>query len=303
MRPLTLTATAILATGLFAGCGTDGATGPGPSTQFSQVLSIPQLDSILDTGARRIEISMVAGGLTIRELDVEPDDLEEKIVSTVTAIDPALGSVTLALGGLTVNYGSNTRFRTPTRSRVSRSEWEAAIGAALAANQHPPIEARRNRPASAQAPTDATFLAADLRIADRTDLPKIEAYVGGANLEVVAAPPPLAILRLFNLPLEITSQTRLGRRTGTTVPSGSAEFQAGVSSVDLNAGTLTLAGGTVIAVGGATFDPTGDLFTLDATASAVAAGKAVRAEGVGTVTSAGPPARIAATDIKVEVDN
>jgi hypothetical protein len=303
-HPIPITTAGLLAAiGLVAGCGGDGATGPSETTQFSQVLSLPQFDSTLSSGPHRIEINLLPGGLTVREVDVEPDDAEEKIVSAVTAIDPAQGTVTLLLGGFKVSYGANTRFRTPSKSRVSRGEWETAITAALNAGQQPPIEARRNQPAAPQAPTDASFLAADLRIADRTDDPKIEALVADANLEIVASPPPVAILRVFGLPLEITSQTHLGRRTPGGVPTGSVEFQASVTSVDVAGGAMTLAGGTVIRVGGTTFDPTGDLFSLQATADAVAAGKAVRAEGRGTVQSAGPPATITATEVKVEVDD
>lgn len=289
---------------LLAGCSTDGATGPSPTTQFSQVLTFSQFESTLTSGPRRVEIKLNAGGLVVREIDIEPDDAEEKIVSEVTAIDPAQGTVTLALGDFRVSYGAGTRFRTPSRSRVSRAEWEAAVQSALDAGQRPPIEARRNQPAAPQAPTDATFLAADLRIADQTDEPQLEVLVDDDNLETNASPPPLAILRVFGLPLEITSQTRLGRRTTGGPPSGAVEFQASVTSVDVSGGTMTLAGGTVIRVGsGIAFDPTGDLFTLQATADAVGAGKAVRAEGRGTVESSGPPATIAASEVKVEVDN
>jgi hypothetical protein len=73
--------------------------------------------------------------------------------------------------------------------------------------------------------------------------------------------------------------------------------------VNVTTGTLTLTGGTVVDAGGVTFDPLGDLLSLQATADAVADGKAVRAEGRGTVTSAGPPVLVQASVLKVEVDN
>jgi len=304
-RSTVITATTLFAAvGLAAGCSSDGATGPSETAQFSQVLSLPQFDSTVSSGPHRVEISLIPGGLTVREVDVEPDEAEERIVSEVTAIDPAQGTVTLSLGGFKVSYGASTRFRTPGKSRVSRVEWEAAISSALDAGQKPPIEARRSQPASPQAPTDAAFLATDLRIADRTDDPKIEALVADANLETIASPPPLAILRVFGLPLEINSQSHLARRIPGGIPTGAVEFQASVTSVDVAGGTMTIAGGTILRVGaGTTFDPTGDLFSLQSTADAVGAGKAVRVEGRGTVESAGPPATIAASEVKVEVDN
>lgn len=298
-------ATAFLTLAALTACSSD-STGPGgtnPPPQFGQILSFSQFDSTLGSGTARLEIKLLPGGLVAREINVEPDDAEEKIVSQVTAIDPVAGTITLALGGMTVSYGSGTRFRTPSDSRVTRSAWETAIADAIALGQQPPIEARRNPGATPQAPTDPSFTAKDLRLASQTDDPKLEVYVDSDNLETVAVPPPVAILRVFNLPIEITSSTQLSRITPGGVPTGSIEFTASVTAVDVNAGTLTLSGGTVVEVGGLTFDPTGDLFSLSAVSTAVTAGSAVRAEGTGTVTSAGPPVVITATSIKVEVDN
>ena len=77
-----------------------------------------------------------------------------------------------------------------------------------------------------------------------------------------------------------------------------------VTSVDVGAGVLTLSNGTQVLVTGATaISGEGDLFTLAATADAVTLGRPVRAEGRGTVQSAGPPAVIAASSIKIEVDD
>ncbi len=299
-------ATALTLT-LMAACSSD-ATGPGGSTlppaQFGQTLSFSQFDSTLGGGPARLEIKLLPGGLVAREVEVEPDDAEEKIVSTATALDPVAGTITLALGGITVNYGATTRFRTPGSSRVSRGEWEAAISAAISGGGQPPIEARRNPGATPQDPTDPSFTALDLRLESQAEEPKIEVYVDGDNMEPVASPPPLAILRVFNLPIEITSSTELSLIfPGGQVPTGSIEFEALVTAVDETAGTLTLAGGTIVEVGTLTFDPEGDLFSLSSTATAVAGGSVVRAEGRGTVSAAGPPATIAATEIKVEVDD
>jgi hypothetical protein len=290
--------TILSATTLLAACGTE-ATGPGPAT-LSQPISLSQLDSSFGSGATRIEIKFAASGLTAREVHVESDDAEEKITSQVTAIDPSAGTVTLALGGMTVSYSGSTRFRTPSRSRVTRAEWESAIASAIAAGGRPPIEARRNQPSTPQAPTDPAFAALDLRLKDRSDAAAIEVYVDSDNLVSVAAPPAVAILTVFNLPIEITASTQLSLgNPGGTVPSGPTEFQGAVTAADAAAGTITLAGGTVVTVSGVTFDATGDLYSVDAVVSAVAAGKAVRAEGLGTLVSA---AAISAQSIKVEVD-
>ncbi len=291
---------ALTSSSALGACSTDSSGPSAPGSTFSQVMSVAQFDSTLGTGATRLEIKLVPGGLVAREVHVESDDAEEKITSQVSAIDPVSGTVTLTLGGMVVSYGSGTRFRTPSRSKVSRSEWEAAIASAISAGQQPPIEARRTQPATPQAPADGAFSATDLRLEDRTDAPAIEAYVDGDNMQSVAAPPPVAILTVFNLPIQITSTTSISLTSpGGTVPSGVVEFQGGVTAADPAAGTITLAGGTVVTVGGISFDPAGDLFNLDAVASAVAAGKTVRAEGRGTAQSA---SAVTAESIKVEVD-
>ena len=296
---------ALVSTSL-AGCATD-STAPGVNTPppvFGQPLSVSQFDSTLASGPARIEIKLLPGGLVAREDHVEPDDAEEKLVSGVTAINTAAGTITLALGGMTVSYGAGTRFRTPSNSRVTRVEWESVITDAIGHGQQPPIEARRNPGAIPQAPTDPSFAAMDLRLASQSDEPSIEAYVDSDNIEIVAAPPPVAILRVFNLPVQITNSTQLARIIpGGGIPTGAIQFEAIVTDVDQTAGTLTFADGTVVQVGGLTFDPTGDLFSLSSAASAVSNGSVVRAEGLGSVTSAGPPAVITATAIKVEVDN
>ncbi len=138
-----LSGLALAGSALLAACGTD-ATGPGAGnggSQFGSPMSISQFDSTLGTGSTRIEIKLLPGGLEAREVHVEADDAEEKIVSQVTAIDPVAGTVTLALGGMQVSYGSGTRFRTPSDSRVTRAEWEAAIASALGSGSSSPASA------------------------------------------------------------------------------------------------------------------------------------------------------------------
>jgi hypothetical protein len=265
------------------------------------------LDSTLSTGSGRVEIELFPGQLVAREVHVEADDDEEKIVSNVRAINPGQGTISLELGGLTVSYGAGTRFRTETESHESRGTWEAAVQSELAAGRRPPIEARRNPSGSPQAPDDPTFIAADLRLENDTDEPKIEIFVDGDNLESVSGS-SVAVIRVLGLAIELNGRTQLGNDddgNGAGQPAGSSvEFEMGVKSVDAAAGTLTLSSGTVVRVTSASvISLEGDLFTLESTADAVARGRPVRAEGRGTVESAGPPTVIAATSLKVEVDD
>jgi hypothetical protein len=200
----------ILTTASASACSSDLSVGPESNTPDSRSAA-SVVDSALGTGSGtgRIEIELFPGELVAREVHVEADDLEEKIVSNVTAIDPAQGTITLELGGLTVTYGAGARFRTDDESHESRTAWETAVQAELAAGRHPLVEARRNPAGSPQAPDDPIFTAADLRLENDADEPKIEIYVDSDNLVSVAGT-SLAVLRVLGLTIEVNGRTSLG---------------------------------------------------------------------------------------------
>jgi hypothetical protein len=256
-------------------------------------------------GVSRIEIELFPGELVAREVHVEADDAEEKIVSRVTAIDPAQGALTLELGELIVSYGAATRFRTETESHASRAAWEALVQAQIAAGGRPLIEARRNPADTPQSPDDPSFTAADLRLEDESDERKIEIYVDEDNL--VSGGASAVVLRVLGLSITVNDRTRLGPddNGGGGQPSGdSVEFEMGVAAVDAAAGTLTLSNGTVVRVtAGTAISPEGDLLTLETAAAAVGQGRPVRAEGRGAVESQGSPVVIVAGSLKLEVDD
>jgi hypothetical protein len=299
MRRFHLIAAAAVA--LLGAC--DDSTGPDDSTQLGETLSLSEFETDIASTAR-VEIKFTTlEGLVAREIEVEPDDDEEKIVSRVIAIDPTSGSLTLELGTMGVRYDGSTRFRTPLNSNVSRTTWEAEVIQEVDAGRFPSIEARRNPPSSPQAPSLTVFLADDVRITDDINETKIEVYVDRDNFTAVTNPPPEAFLTVFGLSVEILSNTRL-RRIGNPSPGVNVEFDGRVTSVNVSGRTMTLADGTIIQVGATTvFDPDGDLQTLAATSIAVLSGNIVRVEGDGTVQSAGPPRTIAATNVKVEIDD
>ena len=145
------------------------------------------------------------GSLVASEVHLEADDNEEKIVSTVSAIDPGAGTVTLDLGGLTVAYGAGTRFRTDEESHESRTAWEAAVRGQLEAGRRPLIEARRNSSGDPQSPSDPTFVAADLRLENDSDEPKIEIFVDGDNLQGGSG--TSAVLRVLGLDIQVNGRT------------------------------------------------------------------------------------------------
>jgi hypothetical protein len=87
-------------------------------------------------------------------------------------------------------------------------------------------------------------------------------------------------------------------------PGQSTEFASAVQSANVEAGLFVLSSGATVRMTDSTaISGLGDLFTLQAVADALAAGKLVRAEGRATVESAGPPVTLAALTVKWEVDD
>jgi Domain of unknown function (DUF5666) len=79
------------------------------------------------------------------------------------------------------------------------------------------------------------------------------------------------------------------------------EFRDTVASVDVAGSTLTLGNGAVITVTAQTrLDQDGSLKTLQAVADSLAAHARVEAEGVGTLTSAGPPLAVTALFVELK---
>ena len=283
------------------------STNPGPElTQFGQPISVSEFQAAINSPAL-VEIEFAtATGIVAREIEVELDEDDEKVASRVLGINATTGTVTLEMAGgsVVVSYNSSTRFRTPTNSNVTRAEWETQIVNAVSSGGHPAIEARRPLPAVPQSPTLSTFTATDLRLTTALEKTSIEMLVDADNFETVASPPPLALLRVLNTPVQITTTTRLERIVSGMPTSGTIEFEARVTAASTTTNTLTLTDGTIIQIGPATtFDAEGDLLTLAAVVTAVGSGDVVRVEGRGTVQSVGPPATIAATSVKVEVDD
>jgi hypothetical protein len=206
-----LTATAISACSSDLTTPSDGDGNPSPGSAAAAL----QL-SVLGGAASRIEIELFPGELVAREIEVETEDDEEKIESRVSAIDPTAGTVTLELGALVVSYGDATRFRTETESHQTRTAWEAAVQSKLASGGHPMIEARRNAPATPQAPDDPSFVAADLRLQNQADEPKLEIVVDDDNLESGGGSSG-AVLRVLGLSIAINGRTQLRATTGLTI--------------------------------------------------------------------------------------
>src|SRR5205814_831254 len=150
------------------------STNPGAgSIQFSRSISLPDAQSLFQTGPARVDVGLIPGTLVARRVAIETTDelaRPEEVRSRINAISATAdqGTVTLELGG--VKAGSTS----PPQSRPDngdRNEHAALMpeggGMTLedfvahgqpdpAAGRHPAVKARRAPPATPQAPGDAT---------------------------------------------------------------------------------------------------------------------------------------------------
>lgn len=328
----TLTKVAAMGGAMLLAACSDGV-GPG-ALAFRRDITVPQFDTVLaTTGMVRVEIELVPGGLVAREVEIQDADEvgeEEEIKSGVTAVSAGLGTLTLELGGLTVSFDANTNFEADDDESLTQAEFIARIEAALAAGGTPFIEAERAAPAQPQAPDDPTFLARKIELEDDEDDAEIEINVAAANLTVNDTPPPDAILRVLNLPIELrVSDGTTELESELPDQREEREFEGVVQSVDEAAGTVTLMDGTVIRiVAGTDFDDDhgdgddheGDddhlvlgalhdddddedeLGSLAEVAAALAAGQRVEVEGKGLVETE-TPLVIVAAEVEFEIDD
>lgn len=289
---------------------TGPTTGPGNgTTQFSQEITVTQLQDELAAGATRLEIELLPGSLTAREVEVKgTDELsdEEEIEGRIKAIDPA-GSVTLELGDLVVGFTPSTRFRSEAGD-LTEAEFVQRVQDALAAGNMPPVKAERDPPAQPQDPTDATFIADELKLDDEADDPEIEMNVDDDNILDPGASgcdaSALACMQVLNLVISIEASTEIERETDDA--EGDTDFEGMVSEVNETDGTVTLMGGDVIRiVEGTEIDSDDDddeLGSLAEVAQALSNGMMVEAEGEGVLESPNPRT-IVAIEIEFEIED
>ena len=178
---------------------------------------------------------------------------------------------------------------------MTLADFVARIQADIAAGHNPAVRATRQPPAQPQAPGDGSFLAATLQLDEGNDHSTVELNITGANLTTNATPPPDAFLKVLGVSLELrTSDGTTKLQVENEAAKGAEEFHGAVKSVDATAQTVTLMDGTIIhIVAGTEFeekegDEDDHLTSLADVQAALTAGKTVKAEGRGLVTSTSP---------------
>lgn len=287
------------------GCDDTEPTGPGfgDVPAFSEEITLQEFEDVLTAGPVRVEIELLSGGLTAREVELErPEDLadREEIESRITAITSPNGSgtLTLELGGLVIGFDSGTEFRDDDGD-LTAAGFVDRVDAALAAGRFPAVEVKREPPTEPQAPDDPTFLATRIELEDDDEVeePKIEMNLDADNFEPnpdPAAGEPDAWVRALGLRIEIRSSEGVTELEAEREEAeGEIEFEGIVDAVDTGAREVTLTDGTVLRlVTGSEIEDDGEdgerLTTLAELASALQAARIVEAEGEGVLESEGP---------------
>jgi hypothetical protein len=286
-----------------------GPTGPNDLPQFSRTITLHGLDSLLGAGPARVRIWIKPGTLiALRVVVQQPEQMTrpERVDGRVSAIaaSATADTLSLAIGDLKIVVDTGTKFTGQHEegdgddnhtSPASLAEFTMRVQDALAAGRHPAIEARRPAPTTPQAPGDAAFTAAVVRLDDEADHPSIELNVTSANVLSNSTPPPDAWLEVLGQKIELRvsdSTTRIKQATPET--EGELQFGGIVAAVDVGANTATLADGTILRfVAGSEIDQADEaddptLGTLADVKTALAAGDSVVARGEALLETATP---------------
>jgi len=287
-----------------AGCD-HSPSGPGSNPiQFSRLVSLPDAQTLLQTGPTRVEVRVIPGTLVARRVELEeskdmtrPEVVRSRVTGVTAGTDTA--TFTLELGGLQIAANGSTMIRHgddhALPSATTLADFVALVQADIAAGHNPTLTASRQGPSAPQAPDDGKFLAADLRLDEANSHSVIKLNIAAANLVTNATPPPDGFVKLLGVSLELRladGTTKLEQENPEL--EGVREFEGIVQSVDQTANTVTLKDGTVIRiVAGTEFEAREGnedqhLTSLAAVQAALTAGKTVKTEGRGLVDSTSP---------------
>ena len=290
---------------LFAAACDHSPSGPGSNPiQFSRTVSLPNAQSLLQTGPTRVEVRVIPGTLVARRVELEestdmtrPEVVRSRVTAVTAGTDTA--TFTLEVGGLQIAANGSTKIR-PDDEHASNgtptlAAFVALVQADVAAGHNPTLTASRQPPSAPQAPGDGSFLAADVKLDEGNNHSVIQLNIAGADLVTNPTPPPDGFLKLLGVSLELRlSDGTTHLKQENPELEGVREFEGQVQAVDVTAQTVTLTDGAIIhIVAGTEFEAhegegDGHLTGLPAVQDALTAGKTVKAEGRGLVTSAGP---------------
>lgn len=270
--------------------------------QFVDEMGVQAATDAMVSRSARVEVQLVegddlvAGEVRIEWPNVRTDD--EVLRSSITAMDDESGTITLALGGLVVDYSQAEQFLETHESELTREEFEALVLQALEDEQPPGVHIQRPAPESPQAPDDMTFQATSLRL-DEVETEVLELDIDRDNLSRNDNPPPDGWLTVLGLAIELRVSEGITEIRVERPQLEVRRFDGAVTGVDLDARSFTLDDGTVVELSDRTrvkpyfWAGHRRLATLESVQEALDAGLTVRARGRGVVKTEDPPTLVA----------
>src|SRR6266850_7686326 len=149
---------------LFAAACDHSPGGPGSnSIQFSRTVSLPDAQSLLQTGPTRVEVRVIPGTLVARRVELEeskdmtrPEAVRSRVTAVTAGTDTA--TFTLELGGLQIAANESTMIRHgddhASTSATTLADFVALVQADIAAGHNPTLSASRPPATAPQAPDD-----------------------------------------------------------------------------------------------------------------------------------------------------
>lgn len=252
--PLRLTPIVLVASGLLA-CGEQGtAPDPDPAAEdepISQEVALPQLAESMSSEAVRVDVTLLGDKLVASRVVIDPheataddEELASFIVSLAAGEDD--GSLTLALGELSVGYTASTDFFGDAGDELTTQEFVDLVTKALDDGQKPGVRARRAAPDAPQDPDDAAFMAMALRLSSELEEQSVELNIDRDNVTRNDSPPPDGWITVLNLPIELRVSEGITTIRIARPELEKVHFRDRVVSVDLEQRTFTLADGMTI---------------------------------------------------------
>lgn len=282
------------------GAGLTGPNAPGEPVQLSRDISLGELQDLLAAGPTRIEVELLSEGAIARELLVKNAEAtadEEAVDGRVLVLnlDGDRGTLDLT-AGMSIDFSADTRFSAHDRDEMSFGSFVERVQALIAEGHEPPIRARRGPPEAPQDPTDGSFSASSLHLAEGLESTEIEMNVDAGALELNANPQdgePDGWITLLNTRIALLISdgiTDLGLEGGEE--QDEVEFEGHVHTVDLEAAAFSFGDGAKVLITDRTEivagDDAGSLNSLAAVKEALEAGKDVIAWGHGMLQSVEP---------------
>jgi hypothetical protein len=315
---------------LIAACA--DSSGPANSPQFSREITFDEFEQTLTTSAARVEIELQAptasGPAVAREVEIQKSEDqrdEESVEAAALRFEGLENSATACRGTIVLAPAFTIQFDAATTDFEGRDEMDIScaqfveqVQLALDSGRSVVVEGERAPPAEPQAPGDASFAAAELKLeGDDDEEPEVEINVDADNILACSTLPNaptgcVGVIQVLGVSIAVVDGVTELESEIEHEDMDDDDFEGSVASVTRDGssctlGSVTLENGTVVQIVAETElknhsghdDRPSDLCAVE---TALAAGTAVEAKGKGLVTSE-TPRTILAAEVEFEAED